>query len=329
MIYVTSNSTKPQFNLALEEYVFEYLDEYDEIFMLWQNEPSIIVGKHQNTIEEINTKYVKENNIHVVRRLSGGGAVYHDLGNLNYTIISKAEGSNTFDFKTFSQPVIDVLADLGIKAEFTGRNDIVIGGQKFCGNAQYMKKGKVLHHGAILFDTELNILGKSLKVSKDKIISKGVKSVRSRVTNIKDHLKKEITVEDFKNLLLKRMFGGDKEILPYELSEEDLKNINELVEKRYGTWEWNYGESPEFNIRKSNRFQSGKVETLIDVDRGVIKELKFYGDFFGHGDLENVENKLIGIKYNENDIKDVLKDVDIDYYFSGISMEELLSCIID
>ncbi|MCR2045410.1 lipoate--protein ligase [Anaerosalibacter massiliensis] len=329
MIYVTSDSTKPQFNLALEEYVFEYLDEYDEIFMLWQNEPSIIVGKHQNTIEEINTKYVKENNIHVVRRLSGGGAVYHDLGNLNYTIISKVEGSNTFDFKTFSQPVIDVLADLGIKAEFTGRNDIVIGGQKFCGNAQYMKKGKVLHHGAILFDTELNILGKSLKVSKDKIISKGVKSVRSRVTNIKDHLKKEITVEDFKNLLLKRMFGGDKEILPYELSEEDLKNINELVEKRYGTWEWNYGESPEFNIRKSNRFQSGKVETLIDVDRGVIKELKFYGDFFGHGDLENVENKLIGIKYNENDIKDVLKDVDIDYYFSGISMEELLSCIID
>lgn len=187
MIYVKSNSTKPQFNLALEEYVFEHLDEYGEIFMLWQNEPSIIVGKHQNTIEEINTKYVKENNINVVRRLSGGGAVYHDLGNLNYTIISKDEGSKGFDFKTFSQPVIDVLADLGIRAEFTGRNDIVIGDQKFCGNAQYMKKGKVLHHGAILFDTELDVLGKSLKVSKDKIASKGVKSVRSRVTNIKDH----------------------------------------------------------------------------------------------------------------------------------------------
>lgn len=329
MIYVKSDSTKPQFNLALEEYVFEYLDEFDKIFMLWQNEPAIIVGRHQNTIEEINTKYVKENNIHVVRRLSGGGAVYHDLGNLNYTIISKSEENNGFDFKTFSQPVIDVLAELGIKAEFTGRNDIVIGEQKFCGNAQYMKKGKVLHHGAILFDTELDVLGKALKVSKDKILSKGVKSVRSRVTNIKDYLKEDITVEDFENILLKRMFRGEKEILPYKLSEKDLQKVNELVEKRYGTWEWNYGESPEFNIKKSNRFESGKVETFIDVDRGIIKELKFYGDFFGHGELEDIENKFIGIKYNEKNIRHVLNDIDISYYFSGISVEQLLSCIID
>lgn len=329
MIYIENNCNKPQFNLALEEYVFNYLDEFDEIFLLWINEPTIVVGKHQNTIEEININYVKENNINVVRRLSGGGAVYHDLGNLNYTIISKSSGSSNFDFKTFSQPVIDVLADLGIKAEFTGRNDIVIDGKKFCGNAQYKRKGRVLHHGAILFDTDLEVLGKALKVSKDKIMSKGVKSVRSRVTKITDHLKEDLTVEDFKNLLLKRMFGGDEEIKVYELSDEDYANINKLVEERYGTWEWVFGTSPSFNIEKERRFASGKVEVKLNVRDGIVKDIKFYGDFFGHGELKDVEEKIIGTKYKREEIQNVLKNVDLEYFFAGISKEELFDLIID
>ncbi|WP_416197299.1 MAG: lipoate--protein ligase [Sporanaerobacter sp.] len=329
MIYIKNDCNKPQFNLALEEYVFNYLDQFDEIFLLWINEPTIVVGKHQNTIEEINTQYVKENNINVVRRLSGGGAVYHDLGNLNYTIISKNKGSEGFDFKTFSQPVIEVLADLGIKAEFTGRNDIVIDGKKFCGNAQYMKKGRVLHHGAILFDVELDVLAKALKVSQDKIVSKGVKSVRSRVTNIKDYLKEDITIEEFKELLLKHMFKDKEDMEVYELTEEDLKSINKLMEERYMTWDWTYGQSPEFNIRKDRRFSSGKVEIFIDVDNGFIKDIKFYGDFFGHGDLKDVEEKLVGAKYSEDEIKGILKDIDVGYYFSGISQDELLKAIID
>ncbi|SHI14143.1 lipoate--protein ligase [Sporanaerobacter acetigenes] len=329
MIYIKNDCNKPQFNLALEEYVFNYLDQFDEIFLLWINEPTIVVGKHQNTIEEINIQYVKENNINVVRRLSGGGAVYHDLGNLNYTIISKNKDSNGFDFKTFSQPVIEVLADLGIHAEFTGRNDIVIDGKKFCGNAQYMRKGRVLHHGAILFDVELDVLAKALKVSQDKIVSKGVKSVRSRVTNIKEHLKEDITIEDFKELLLKHMFKDKEDMEVYELTEEDLKNINKLMEERYMTWDWVYGQSPEFNIRKDRRFPSGKVEILIDVDNGFIKDIKFYGDFFGHGDLKDVEEKLVDIKYSEDEINEALKSIDVGYYFSGISQDELLKAIID
>ena len=329
MIYIENNCNKPQFNLALEEYVFTYLDEFDEMFLLWINEPTIVVGKHQNTIEEININYVKENNINVVRRLSGGGAVYHDLGNLNYTIISKSSGSSSFDFETFSQPVIDVLADLGIKAEFTGRNDIVIDGKKFCGNAQYMRKGRVLHHGAILFDTDLEVLGKALKVSKDKIMSKGVKSVRSRVTNISEHLKEDITVEDFKKLLLKRMFGGDEEIKVYELSDNDYENINKIVEERYGTWEWVFGTSPSFNVEKERRFTSGKVEVKLKVEDGMIKNIKFYGDFFGHGELKDVENKIIGIKYRPDEIENVLNNIDLGYYFAGISKEDLINCIID
>ncbi|QQY79459.1 lipoate-protein ligase [Keratinibaculum paraultunense] len=328
MIYIKNEDNRPQFNLALEQYVFDNLNQFDEIFLLWINEPAIIVGKNQNTIEEINLDYVKENNIHVVRRLSGGGAVYHDLGNLNYTIISKSKGSSSFNFEAFSKPVIEVLDKLGVKAEFTGRNDITIDGKKFCGNAQYMKKGKVLHHGAILFDTDLTVLSKALKVSKDKIESKGVKSVRSRVTNIIDYLDEKITVEDFKQLLLEHMFKKDSKIKEYKLTEEDYANINKLMEERYSTWEWNFGKSPKFNISKSKRFPAGKVETKIYVENGRINELKFYGDFFGGGEISDIEEKFKGIKYKEDEIEKVLNTIDVGYYFSGISKDELMQCII-
>lgn len=328
MIYIKNDDNRPQFNLALEQYVFDNLNQFDEIFLLWINEPAIIVGKNQNTIEEINLDYVKENNIHVVRRLSGGGAVYHDLGNLNYTIISKSKGSSSFNFEAFSKPVIEVLDKLGVKAEFTGRNDITIDGKKFCGNAQYMKRGKVLHHGAILFDTDLTVLSKALKVSKDKIESKGVKSVRSRVTNIIDYLDEKITVEDFKQLLLEHMFKKDSKIKEYKLTEEDYANVNKLMEERYSTWEWNFGKSPKFNISKSKRFPAGKVETKIYVENGRINELKFYGDFFGGGEISDIEEKFKGIKYKEDEIEKVLNTIDVGYYFSGISKDELMQCII-
>lgn len=328
MIYIKNNDNRPQFNLALEQYVFDKLSQYDEIFLLWINKPSIIIGKNQNTIQEINVDYTKENNINVVRRLSGGGAVYHDHGNLNYTIISKNKGSVAFNFEAFSTPVIEVLEKLGVEAEFSGRNDLTIDGQKFCGNAQYMKKGKVLHHGAMLFDTDLNVLGKALKVSKDKIESKGVKSVRSRVTNIIDHLEEKISIEDFKQLLLEHIFEGDKEIQEYKLTEEDYANINKLMEERYDTWEWNFGSSPDFNIEKGKRFKTGKVETKLHVEDGKIKGLKFYGDFFGGGEISDVEDKFIGIQYKEDEIEKVVDDIDIGYYFSGISKEEIISCLI-
>ena len=328
MIYIKNDDNRPQFNLALEQYVFESLDQFDEIFLLWINEPSIIVGKNQNTIAEINLDYIKENNINVVRRLSGGGAVYHDHGNLNYTIISKSKNTSAFNFEAFSQPVIEVLAELGVEAEFSGRNDITIGGRKFCGNAQYMKRDRVLHHGAMLFDTDLTVLGDALKVSKDKIASKGIKSVRSRVTNIIDHLEEKITVEDFKELLLNHMFKEDMGIKEYKLTEEDYANINKLMEERYATWEWNFGKSPEFNIEKSKRYPAGKVETKIEVEDGIIKSMKIYGDFFGGGEISNVEDKFKGVKYKEDEIEKVLDSIDIGYYFSKINKEELLGCII-
>lgn len=327
MIYIKNEDNRPQYNLALEEYAFTQLEQFDEIFLLWINGPSIIVGKNQNTIEEINLDYTKENNINVVRRLSGGGAVYHDLGNLNYTITSKGNNTVAFNFEEFTKPVLEVLKELGVEAKFTGRNDIVIGEQKFCGNAQYMSKDKVLHHGAMLFDVDLTVLTNALKVSKDKIESKGIKSVRSRVTNIIEHLKEKITVEDFKELLLNHMMEI-YDIEEYILTEEDKKNIEKLMEERYNTWEWNFGSSPEFNIHKADRFAGGKVETKIEVDGGIIKNIKFYGDFFGVKDISDIENKLTGIKYREEDIREALSDMDLASYFARITEDEIIKIII-
>ncbi|NLO71508.1 MAG: lipoate--protein ligase family protein, partial [Porphyromonadaceae bacterium] len=205
MIYIVNKSNKPDYNIALEEYCFKKLVDQDKVFILWINEPAIIVGKHQNTAEEINAEFVKKNGIHVIRRISGGGAVYHDLNNLNYTIISNEEKGADFDFKTFSEPVISTLAELGVKAEFTGRNDIVIDGKKISGNAQAYIKGRVMHHGCLLFDTDLSVLSKALEVSKDKIESRGVKSVRSVVDNILPHLKDKISVDEFADKILEQM----------------------------------------------------------------------------------------------------------------------------
>lgn len=226
MKYIINHSNDTAFNIALEEYAFKHLLDEDQIFLLWINKPSIIVGRHQNTIEEINRDYVRENGIEVVRRISGGGAVYHDLNNLNYTIISKEDENKAFDFKSFSTPVINTLAQLGVKAEFTGRNDLEIDGKKFCGNAQAYINGRIMHHGCLLFDVDLSVLANALKVSKDKFESKGVKSVRARVTNIVNELPEKITVEEFRDLLLEYMKKEYPEMTEYVFLRKNwLKSI--------------------------------------------------------------------------------------------------------
>lgn len=327
MIYIKNNSNNPYFNLAFEEYVFNNLNKDDEYLLLWQNEPTIVVGKHQNTIEEINMDIIKENNINVVRRLSGGGAVYHDLGNLNFTFIVKNKESSSFDFKKFTLPVIDALKKLGIEAEFNSRNDLAIKGKKFSGNSQYMKKNILLHHGTLLFNSDLEMLVKALNVSNEKIVSKGIKSVRSRVTNISEHLNLDINTSQFKELLLKYLFEGET-IREYQLNEEEIREVEKLTKEKYMTWEWNYGKSPKFNVKKSQKFENGKIEVFINVEKGMIKNCKFYGDFFGSGDLRDVEEKLIGHRYDREEIENILSYIDIEQYFSKIPTKDLLSCII-
>src|SRR5690554_1895283 len=191
MYTIINRSTDPRYNLALEEYVLKYLDTTEDIILLWQNEPSVIIGRNQNTTEEINATYIKEHNIHVVRRISGGGAVYHDFGNLNFTFVTNNLRENLNNYRKFTEPVIQALNELGVPAEFSGRNDIVVEGKKISGNAQSYHKNRMFHHGTILFNANLEMVAKVLQVSADKIASKGIKSNRSRVTNILPYLKEQ------------------------------------------------------------------------------------------------------------------------------------------
>ena len=330
MIYYISKTHDTAFNIALEEYCFKQLKDEDEIFLLWINEPSIIVGKYQNTIEEINTEYTREKGIHVIRRISCGGAVYHDLNNLNYTIISNRDkGQEGFNFKEFSKPIIETLAELGVKAEFTGRNDLEIDGQKFCGNAQAYIKDRVMHHGCLLFNVDFSALGDALKVSKDKIESKGVKSVRSRVTNILPHLKTPITVEEFGDKIMEYMKKQYPNMKEYVFSKEELDYIAKRAEIKR-SWEWNYGESPEFNITRGKRFKNGKIQIFATVENSRIKNIKFYGDFFGKNeDLSEIENLLKNVKYTVEDVKKKLESIDIGEYFSKFTVDEIVEVIVE
>ncbi|GLC31036.1 lipoate--protein ligase [Clostridium omnivorum] len=328
MISIRNTCKDPHFNLALEEYAVKYLDPKEDYIILWQNEPSVIIGRNQNTIEEINAKYIKDFDINVVRRLSGGGAVYHDLGNLNFTFVVNNEKDSVSNFKKFTEPVISALEKFGIKAEFSGRNDITIDGKKFSGNAQYYHKNRLLHHGTILFNSDLSVVANALNVKMDKIASKGIKSVRSRVTNVYPYLENKITIEEFKATLLKFLTGdenySEKELI---LKQEDLDIIQNLMDERYLKWEWNYGASPEFDIQKSMRFDGGKLELNLDVKDGVIKGIKIFGDFFGNRDVCELEAILRDINYKEEDIREALDFTEFSQFFSAITKDNFIECM--
>lgn len=328
MKYIVNNSNDPAYNIALEAYAFKELTDIDEIFILWINEPAIIIGKHQNAIQEINKEFTDEKGIHVVRRLSGGGAVYHDLNNLNYTIISNKADEGAFDFKTFSKPVIDTLATLGVEANFTGRNDLEIDGKKICGNAQAYAKGRMMHHGCLLFDVDMSVLASALKVSKDKIESKGVKSVRARVTNINNELPEKMTVLEFKDAILNQMKQEYPDMDEYVLSEGDLARIQEIRDTQFATWDWTYGQTPEYTVERSVRYPAGKITTYIKAEKSVIESIKIYGDFFGIGDVSDIEDLLVGTRYEYADVLAKLQEIDTAHYFSRMTTEEVAKAIV-
>ncbi|HGI5009994.1 TPA: lipoate--protein ligase [Streptococcus agalactiae] len=329
MKYIVNTSNDPAYNVALEAYAFQKLTDIDEIFILWINEPAIIIGRHQNTIQEINKEFIDKNGIHVVRRLSGGGAVYHDLNNLNYTIISNNTQEGAFDFQTFSKPVIDTLAKLGVEAEFTGRNDLEINGQKFAGNAQAYYKGRMMHHGCLLFDVDMSVLGQALKVSKDKIESKGIKSVRARVTNIVDHLSDKITVQEFSDAILAQMKEEYPEMDEYVLSDAELSEIQAMRDNQFATWDWTYGKAPEYTIERGVRYPAGKITTYANVENSTIKSVKIFGDFFGVKPVDDIEKMLEGVRYDYKDVLAALKTVDTSQYFSRMTPEEITKAIVD
>jgi len=320
--------TDPTLNLAMEEYALKHLNPENTYFLFYINEPSIIIGKNQNTAEEINAAYVNDHNIHVVRRLSGGGAVYHDLGNLNFSFITKDDGDSFHNFRKFTEPVIEALKELGVNAELSGRNDILAEGRKISGNAQFSTKGRMFSHGTLLFNSNIDEVVNALNVKLDKIQSKGIKSIRSRVANIKEFLKEDVTIEQFKDLLLQSIFKEHGSIERYEWSDEDIKNIKELADRRYRSWDWNYGKSPKCNIQQSKRFAAGQVDIRLEVNKGVIETVKIYGDFFGVGDVSELEQTLVGTKFDQQEIERKLQDVNLSYYFGNVTKEEFISLFV-
>ena len=323
MFIINSPSNNAYFNIASEEYLLKKFPKED-IFLLYVNAPSIIVGKFQNTLAEINLDYVKEKNIKVVRRMSGGGTVYHDLGNLNFSFHTLLGNNDFMDFSQFTEPVLALLNKLNVPAKLEGRNDLLVDGKKFSGNAKLARHGKMIQHGTILFDSEMNILSESLKVNPLKFMDKAIKSNRSRVTNLIDYLPKETTVEKLKELLIQEIIKNNEGAEMYQFSDEDILGIEHLIQEKYETWDWNFGFSPNYNFQKAIKIPAGFIEIHMDVNKGFIEKIKIFGDFFASKPIEEFENQLLGQRHEIENILKFLNSIDITEYFGKVNAEEIL-----
>lgn len=322
MIFVDNQQQyDPRINLAIEEHLVRNVNIEGDILLFYINKPSIIVGRNQNTLEEINFPYVEANDILVVRRLSGGGAVYHDHGNLNFSFINGNGREFLHNFKKFTAPVVKVLQSMGVPAEMNGRNDIVVAERKISGNAQYAIGSKLVSHGTLLFNSDLSTVSDALNVKTEKIESKGIKSVRSRVANIIEFMTESMDVLEFrervKNGILQEANNG-----VYQLTQEDWDAINKISKERYQTWEWNFGRSPTFNIQKTQRFPFGQIDARIEVHKGEIKNIKLFGDFLGLRDIADVESRLTGVRYDKSHMQTALEEIELKDYLGGLSALE-------
>ncbi len=324
---IHNKNTDAYFNLACEEYFLK--NKNDEIFMLWQNASAIIVGYHQNTISEIDYEFVRKNNIKVVRRLTGGGAVYHDLGNVNFTFIENIDSAQakTASFQKYIQTIIKILNTFGIDAKFEGRNDITIDAKKISGNSEIIFENRIMHHGTLLFNSNLDVLISSLNSNPYKYADKGVKSIKSRVTNIMEHIQVPINVDTFMSKILNEIANLNPNSIKYDLSSEDTKHIQQLRDSKYLTSEWNYGQSPKYNFHKVTKIPSGVYQIYLTIKLNQIESIKIYGDFFSIADISNIENKLIGVEYNKDSVEKALLDMDFSEYFVNTTLYDFITCL--
>ncbi|MBI5975247.1 lipoate--protein ligase [Staphylococcus canis] len=323
------NHTDPTINLAMEEYVLKNvpMDDGESYFLFYINRPSIIVGKNQNTIEEVYQPYIEKHNIDVVRRISGGGAVYHDFGNLNFSFVTKDDGDSFHNFKKFTEPIVKALNDMGVNAELSGRNDIQVGQAKISGNAMVKVKDRMFSHGTLMLNSDLDEVQNALRVNPAKIQSKGIKSVRKRVANIQEFLEHPIDIETFKKKILKQIFG-DEDVEQFILTDEDWKNIEALSNQKYRTWNWNYGKNPKYNFEREQKFEKGFVQIKLDVKKGRIVHAKIFGDFFGEGDVSDLEYALEDVSHQKEAIQEALASFDMYHYFGDINREDIISLMV-
>jgi len=323
VFYLETGSQNPHYNLAFEEFVLTHRVEGDYL-ILWQNDNTIVIGQNQNAEEEINRSFVEAHQIHVVRRSTGGGAVYHDLGNLNYSFITDA-GEDKLTFKRFTGPIVEALKGLGLDAEASGRNDILVNGRKVSGTAQRIFKNRILHHGTLLFDSNPSLVAGALQVDPSKFQSKSSKSVRSRIGNIRDFLPKDMELLEFWEYLKGFLAGNG--IVCADLKEDELAEVNQLKTGKYDTWEWNFGRSPKYNVTNKQRYEAGILKFQAAVEGGHIQEIAFYGDFLATSPMSPLTDALIGCAFRREDVATVLDRFDLTSLFGGITKDEILNVI--
>ena len=335
MKYLAMQSHDIRRNLATEQYLMNSGQMTPPFMLFYIEDNCIIVGRNQNTLEEINADFCKEHGITITRRLSGGGAMFQDMGNLCFSFVVPADEVRFGNFKDLVQPVVDALHEMGATgAEVTGRNDIVIDGKKFSGNAMYTRNGKTFSHGTLMYDVNTDMVADALHVPEDKIKSKGIKSVRSRVTNLKPYLKPEyqnLTTEQFRDEIIKKIYHVDNihdaQGNEYHLTDADNAAIDKIENDLYKNWDWVYGKSPEFTVKKRQHFDAGTIDARFLVQNGKVANLKIYGDFFGTGDVSDVEDSLKGITYTPEAIAKVLETLDLNKYFVGIPKDDVIALL--
>lgn len=324
--YLETGSTDPAYNLAFEEYVLKHRQE-GSYLILWQNRNAVIIGRNQNALEEINRDFVNENGIRVVRRNTGGGAVYHDMGNLNYSFITDAQPQEAITGSRFTLPVVRALQKLGLDAESSGRNDILVSGQKVSGTAQYRCGGRILHHGTLLFDSDPEKIAGALNPDPTKFQSKSVKSVRSRVGNIRASLPRDMELSDFWNYLKIELAAGG--LVPAALQPDELAQIAALKAEKYDTWQWNFGTGPKFGTQIRRRWPGGLLEIHLSVVRGFIESVQIFGDFLSLTELQPLVQALTGCAYQEDSIRKALESIPLSDCLGSITKEEFISTILD
>ena len=323
MLCIISSHTDPYFNLASEEYLLRAFTE--DIFLLYRNVPSIVVGKHQNTLAEIDFQFVQDNDIVVARRISGGGTVYHDLGNLNFAFISGGKEGNLVDYRKHTLPIIVAMKKMGLDVHLGERNELLLEQWKISGTASHVYKIRVLHHGTLLFSSEMDTLSASLKVQPERFTDRAVKSIRSEVTNIRDHLVDKMDVVDFQNRIYGHILDTIDGARAYQYNGNDLKKINKLRESKFSSWEWNFGYSPKYQFNKNLQFRTGEVALRMNVVKGIIREVTIEGDFLGSKDIRSLEEVLVGSIHDPETIRMRLSRIQVADYISGMENEELLS----
>jgi len=296
----------PAYNLAIEEFALRQMDPSKDYFLLYRNDPSVIVGRNQNILEEVNDFYIREKGIRIHRRLSGGGTVYHDPGNLNFSFITRYEQSRLHNFAFFNEPLVKVLQSLGVPAEMNDRNDILVDGRKISGSAQFSSRGRMFSHGTLLFDADLEEVERTLDVRMSNINSKSHKSVRSRVANISEFLTPSMDILSFRQRLLEGMIAGGIRLTHYKPTDSDFRTIAAICNDRYRTWEWNIGRSPRFQIVRSQPYRSESVTLHLEVNKGVIDDVRFTTNNRENQDFSEIGVKLKGIRYDRAHIDQLL-----------------------